>query len=66
MILKNLKIRGEAVKILSMKEAGIDMDIVEDGASFEENAATRRQGRWPAKRKALWCLPTIPVLRSII
>ena len=41
MILKNLKIRGEAVKILSMKEAGIDMDIVEDGASFEENAAIK-------------------------
>ncbi len=25
-------------EILSMKEAGIDMDIVEDGTSFEENA----------------------------
>ena len=26
------------VEILSMKEAGVDVDIVEDGASFEENA----------------------------
>ena len=27
-----------AGKILSMKEAGIDVDIVEDGTTFEENA----------------------------
>lgn len=27
-----------AEEILSMKEAGIDMDIVEDGSTFEENA----------------------------
>lgn len=26
------------MEILSMKEAGIDIDIVEDGKSFEENA----------------------------
>lgn len=26
------------MEILSMKEAGVDVDIVEDGASFEENA----------------------------
>ncbi|MDE7266194.1 MAG: RdgB/HAM1 family non-canonical purine NTP pyrophosphatase [Lachnospiraceae bacterium] len=26
------------LEILSMKEAGVDIDIVEDGASFEENA----------------------------
>ena len=26
------------MEILSMKEAGIDVDIVEDGATFEENA----------------------------
>ena len=25
-------------EILSMKEAGIDVDIVEDGSTFEENA----------------------------
>ena len=26
------------MEILSMKEAGIDVDIVEDGTTFEENA----------------------------
>ena len=29
---------GLGYEILSMKEAGIDVDIVEDGATFEENA----------------------------
>lgn len=29
------------MEILSMKEAGIDADIVEDGASFEENAVIK-------------------------
>lgn len=33
MILKDL-----GMEILSMKEAGVDVDIVEDGMSFEENA----------------------------
>lgn len=33
MILKDL-----GMEILSMKEAGVDMEIVEDGMSFEENA----------------------------
>lgn len=33
MILKDL-----GIEILSMKEAGVDVDIVEDGMSFEENA----------------------------
>ncbi len=33
------EILGESIpEILSMKEAGIDIDIVEDGTSFEENA----------------------------
>ena len=27
------------MEIISMKEAGVDIDIVEDGMSFEENAA---------------------------
>ena len=26
------------MEIISMKEAGVDIDIVEDGMSFEENA----------------------------
>lgn len=29
---------GSGYEILSMKEAGIDIDIVEDGSTFEENA----------------------------
>jgi XTP/dITP diphosphohydrolase len=29
------------VEVLSMKEAGIDIDIVEDGSTFEENAAIK-------------------------
>ena len=33
MILKDL-----GLEILSMKEAGVDIDIVEDGMTFEENA----------------------------
>ena len=37
-ILDGLTFSGEKVQILSMKEAGIDMDIIEDGTTFEENA----------------------------
>ena len=31
-------------EILSMKEAGIDLDIVEDGTTFEENAKIKAEG----------------------
>lgn len=37
-ILGDLKINGESLEIYSMKEKGIDVDIVEDGNSFMENA----------------------------
>lgn len=37
-ILSDLMIKGEPVEILSMKEAGVTADIVEDGKSFAENA----------------------------
>lgn len=37
-ILENMRIHGEETEILSMKEAGIQRDIVEDGATFTENA----------------------------
>ena len=37
-ILDGLTFLGEKVQILSMKEAGIDIDIIEDGTTFEENA----------------------------
>lgn len=40
-ILKDLKIKGEPVEILSMKEAGIQTDIEENGKSFEENAVIK-------------------------
>lgn len=38
MILSGLTVCGEPVEILSMKEAGVTADIVEDGKSFFENA----------------------------
>lgn len=38
MILEDLIIQGEPVEILSMKEAGISLDIEENGSSFMENA----------------------------
>lgn len=41
MILSDLLIKGERVEVLSMKEAGIDTDIVEDGSTFAENAAIK-------------------------
>lgn len=34
-------LQGEEVEILSMKEAGIQTDIVEDGGSFTENAVIK-------------------------
>lgn len=38
MILSGLEAGGEPLEILSMKEAGIDLTIEENGDSFEENA----------------------------
>lgn len=40
-ILENMKIGGEETEILSMKEAGINADIVENGKSFAENAVIK-------------------------
>lgn len=40
-ILENLKIGGEETEILSMKEAGIDIEIAEDGSTFTENAVIK-------------------------
>ena len=42
-ILKDLPI-----EILSMKEAGIDMEITEDGTTFEENALIKARAVWKA------------------
>ena len=41
MILSDLCIEGEPVEVLSMKEAGIETDIVEDGTTFAENAVIK-------------------------
>jgi len=41
MILSDLVISGEPVEILSMKEAGVITDIVEDGKTFLENAVIK-------------------------
>ncbi len=41
MILSDLVISGEPVEVLSMKEAGISPDIVEDGKTFLENAVIK-------------------------
>ena len=41
MILSGLIIDGEEVEVLSMKDAGIDAEIEEDGATFEENAVIK-------------------------
>ena len=40
-ILENLVIEGEETVIISMKDAGINPDIVEDGKTFEENAVIK-------------------------
>ena len=40
-ILSGLIVEGEETRILSMKEAGLDPEIVEDGMSFEENAVIK-------------------------
>jgi XTP/dITP diphosphohydrolase len=34
----NMMMEGFDVELMTMKEAGVDVDIVEDGATFEENA----------------------------
>lgn len=41
MILSDLVIQGEPVEIFSMKEAGLSVDIIEDGKSFLENAVIK-------------------------
>lgn len=37
-ILSDLRIKGEPVEIVSMKEAGVSAEIEENGTNFEENA----------------------------
>lgn len=40
-ILEDLKLEGEETEILSMKEAGIAVEIREDGSTFPENAVIK-------------------------
>lgn len=53
MILADLKIKGEPVEILSMKEAGIVLDIEENGSSFAENAIIKAKAVWAAGNGAI-------------
>lgn len=55
------------MELQSMKEAGIELDIVEDGTSFEENAVLRPlQLQRRSRRKESSCLRMIPDWRLII
>lgn len=42
-IMQGFRVNGEEIEILSMKEAGVYTDIVEDGMTFVENAQLRRK-----------------------
>lgn len=53
MILKGLQLNGEPVEIVSMKEAGISMDIEENGKSFVENAQIKAKAVWERVPQAL-------------
>lgn len=52
-ILDGLTFLGEKVQILSMKEAGIDIDIIEDGTTFEENAMIKAKAVAGAAKEAI-------------
>lgn len=52
-ILDGLTFLGEKVQILSMKEAGIDIDIIEDGTTFEENAMIKARAVAGAVKEAI-------------
>ena len=52
-ILEGLRINGEEVEILSMKEAGIEIDIVEDGSTFAENAIIKAKAVAEAAKNAI-------------
>ena len=52
-ILDGLTFLGEKVQILSMKEAGIDIDIIEDGTTFEGNAMIKARAVAGAAKEAI-------------
>lgn len=43
---------GSIKEVVSMKEAGFDLDIEEDGTTFEENALIKAQAVWNAAKEA--------------
>lgn len=53
MILSDLVISGQPVEILSMKEAGVTTDIVEDGKTFLENAIIKAKAVAACARDAI-------------
>lgn len=59
MILSDLMVHGEPVEVLSMKEAGVTADIVEDGQSFWKTQSSKRK-RWQPVRRERLCWQMIP------
>ena len=62
-------LRDLGMEILSMKEAGVDIDIVEDGKSFEENAMIKASAIAELPEVRRWmrlCWQMIPDWKSII
>ena len=59
MILEDLKL-----PVLSMKEAGIDPDIEENGNSFEENALIKARAVAACAGRETLCWRTTPGWRS--
>lgn len=52
-ILDGLYIAGEPCEILSMKEAGVDVDVEENGLTFEENAMIKAKAVAEAAKGAI-------------
>lgn len=52
-ILENMTIEGENTEILSMKEAGIDLEITEDGTTFMENAVIKAKAVAEVAKEAI-------------
>lgn len=55
---------GDEYEILSMKDIGVDIDIEENGTSFEENAVIKAKAVMEVTGK--WSWQTIPVLSGRI
>ncbi len=53
MILKDLKVNGEMVEVISMKEAGIWVEAEENGNSFTENAVIKAKSVAKAAQGAI-------------